>query len=39
MTEVLAVNDGDRGAVVFKMAGIGGDQSKMSLCVWVSSVS
>lgn len=37
--EVLAVNDGDRGAVGFKMAGIGGDQSKMSLCVWVSSVS
>lgn len=33
--EVLAVNDGDRGAVGFKMAGIGGDQSKMSLRVGV----
>lgn len=34
--EVLAVYDGDRGAVGFKMEGVGGDQSKMRVVQQVS---
>lgn len=34
--EVLAVYDGDRGAVGFKMGGVGGDQSKMRIVQQVS---